>query len=210
MIRALLIALVTVCAPAARAHPHVFVDVTLRFLPAADGQLSGVEVTWRYDDFFSLLVLEDRGLDPDGDMRLSPAERDRLMGFDLVDWPDGFEGALFLSGPDGDVALGPPRATHVGLDGGRIVSRHVRPFPPVAADDLVARPYDPSYYAALDLVAVAGVPDGCAPRIVEADADAADARVAELGDAGREDFFEEVRVGSHYADRLEVSCAPSS
>src|SRR6056297_2811011 len=75
MLRALALLLTTLCAPAAWAHPHVFVDVTLRFLPDAEGRLTGVEVTWAYDDFFSLLVLEDRGLDADGDMILTEAER---------------------------------------------------------------------------------------------------------------------------------------
>ena len=100
----------TACAPAALAHPHVFVDVTLRFLPDEDGRLTGVEVIWRYDDFFSLLLLEDMGLDPDGDMELSGEERAALKGFDLVDWPEGFEGALFLETGGAAVALDPPEA----------------------------------------------------------------------------------------------------
>ena len=60
----LMLALV-LCLPLgnARAHPHVFVDVGLRFEADGRGNLTGVEVTWRYDDFFSLLILSDMGLD---------------------------------------------------------------------------------------------------------------------------------------------------
>ena len=41
----------------ADAHPHVFVDVALHFEADAEGRLTGVEVTWSYDDFFSLPIL---------------------------------------------------------------------------------------------------------------------------------------------------------
>ena len=71
MTRWIVLGCALLAAPVAQAHPHVFVEVGLRFVSQPDGRLSGVEVTWRYDDFFSLLVLEDRGLDPDGDMVLT-------------------------------------------------------------------------------------------------------------------------------------------
>ncbi|MGR3461685.1 MAG: DUF1007 family protein [Roseovarius sp.] len=67
-----------VVATTAGGHPHVFADVALRFESDARGRLTGVEVTWRYDDFFSLLILSDMGLDPDGDGQLSDAELARL------------------------------------------------------------------------------------------------------------------------------------
>ena len=49
------------------AHPHVFADVGLALTLDARDRVVSVDVTWRYDDFFSLLILEDMGLDPDGD-----------------------------------------------------------------------------------------------------------------------------------------------
>jgi len=200
----------TACAPAALAHPHVFVDVTLRFLPDEDGRLTGVEIIWRYDDFFSLLLLEDMGLDPDGDMELSGEERAALKGFDLVDWPEGFEGALFLETGGAAVALDPPEALDADIEDGRIVTRHLRRFTPFRPASLTVRPYDPSYYAALTLLRVGGLPDGCKTRIEEADKDAADAIVAGLGGGTNETLFEEVEVGIHYADTLEITCAPLS
>ncbi len=196
--------------PAAWAHPHVFVDVSLRFVADDDGMLTGVEVTWRYDAFFSLLVLEDRGLDPDADMILTEAERAALLGFDLTDWPDGFEGALFLFEAGEKVTLDPPKATYADLQEGRIVTRHMRSFAPMPVDGLVGRPYDPSYYAALTLDQVMGLSGGCAVAVERPDTAAADAIVAKLGNRGDERFFDEVQVGIHYADTFEVTCAPSS
>lgn len=210
MLRVIAFFLTMLCAPAAWAHPHVFVDVTLRFLPDAEGRLTGVEVTWAYDDFFSLLVLEDRGLDPDGDMILTEAERAALLGFDLSDWPEGFEGAMFLYQGDRKVTLSAPTPLQAGMEGARIVTRHVRSFDPIDPAGLVVRPYDPSYYAALSLKAAGGLPDGCRARIEPADTVAADAIVASLGGTSNETLFEEVEVGIHYADTLEIRCAPSS
>ncbi|MBU3259475.1 DUF1007 family protein [Roseovarius sp. PS-C2] len=210
MTRWIVLGCALLAAPVAQAHPHVFVEVGLRFVSQPDGRLSGVEVTWSYDDFFSLLVLEDRGLDPDGDMVLTEDERAELTGFDLTDWPDGFEGALFLYDGARKIALGPPTPTHIGMEGGRIVSRHIRHFDPVAADGLVGRPYDPSYYAALTLKEVTGLSDGCAVSVERADSKAADAIVAKMGNSAEEGFFEEAHVGIHYADAFEVTCAPSS
>lgn len=195
--------------PAAWAHPHVFVDVSLRFLSDDDRMLTGVEVTWSYDEFFSLLVLEDRGLDPDADMILTQAERAALLGFDLSDWPDGFDGALFLFEGGQKVILDPPKATYADLQEGRIVTRHTRSFAPVTADGLVGRPYDPSYYAALTLDKVMGVPGTCAVAVERPDTAAADAIVAKLGNSADEGFFDEVQVGIHYADTFEVKCAAS-
>jgi ABC-type uncharacterized transport system substrate-binding protein len=194
----------------ARAHPHVFVDVALRFETDDQGRLTGVEVTWRYDDFYSLLVLSDRGMDPDGDGRLTAREKAALEGFDLVEWPDGFDGGLFLRQEARDIALGPPEALGVTLEGNRIVSRHRRALGPVAPAGLVVKPYDPSYYAALTLVDVSGLPAGCAGTVQSPDRAEAAARAQDVMGEVTEDRFAEVEVGVYYADTLEVRCAPSS
>ncbi|MRU14462.1 DUF1007 family protein [Roseovarius sp. A21] len=210
MLRKLLILLALIPATIASAHPHVFVDVSLRFLSDTKGRLTGVEVTWSYDDFFSLLVLEDRGLDPDGDMQLTEKEQAALMGFDLEYWEPGFEGALFLYDEGEKVALGGPKATHATMEGGRIVTRHIRPVEALAPMHLTVRPYDPSYYAALDLVEVTGLPEICETELIQPDTDAADQKVETLGGVGMEAVYDEVQVGIYYADELRVTCAPSS
>jgi len=196
-------------APRAGAHPHVFVDVGLRFETDAGGAVTAVEVTWAYDALFTLLILSDYGLDGDADMVLTGAERARLKGFDLTDWPEGFEGALFLRAPGGEaVTLGPPEALSLRIEGDRLITRHRRPVAqPVAPDGLVVRPYDPSYYAALTLSGALGLPGGCEGRIDPPDRAAADALVESLGGAGREAVFEDTELGVHYADTLVISCA---
>ena len=83
--------------PLAHAHPHVFVDTRMA-VTVADGKAVRIDVTWTWDDFFSLLIFEDMGLDPDGDAILTEAELDVLRGFDFEVWPEGFEGDLDGSG----------------------------------------------------------------------------------------------------------------
>lgn len=191
-------------------HPHVFVDVGLKFHTDPAGDVNGVEITWRYDSLFSLLVLSDRGLDRDGDMVLTEAERAALLGFDLTDWEEGFDGALFLRRGDVDVALGPPEALSVELRDGHLVTRHLRPLvAPIAPTGLVVRPYDPSYYAALSLSGQVVPPAGCDGRVIPPDRQAADAQVEALGGFGDEAMFDEVLVGGYYADTLVLSCARS-
>lgn len=197
-------------APMVRAHPHVFVDVGLVFHEDQAGRMTRIEVTWRYDALFSMLILSDRGLDADGDMALTEAERAALMGFDLTGWEPGFDGALFLRQGGADLPLGPPEALSVALEDGHLVTRHLRPVAvPVPAADLVVRPYDPSYYAALSLTGTVDAPEGCEARIVPPDREAAAAQVAALGGFGDESTFEDVLVGGYYADTLILSCAQS-
>lgn len=204
-----LMACLAVAAPA-RAHPHVFVDVGLTFETDGQGNLTGIEVTWAYDDLFSMLILSDRGMDMDGDMTLTEDERDALIGFDLTDWPEGFDGALFIETAAGQVTLGPPEALSVRMENGQIVTRHRRPVTPVRPGKMTVRAYDPSYYAALSMTGAMELPAGCVGSVTEADEAAADEQVEDLGNTADEGFFDAVEVGQYYADRLVVTCEPLS
>ena len=192
-------------------HPHVFVETTLHFRQNAEGQIVEVEVTWAYDDFFSLLILEDEGLDKDGDGELTDAEYQQLWAFDLKNWYDGFEGALFLTQADGSkIALGAPRATMIDIDAGRIVAGHRRSIPPTSPADITIEQYDPTFYVAYSVSGGVTFDRGCAANVVEADLNAATAaRDQALLDslaAPGTDIFEFVELGTHYADRIKVTC----
>ena len=196
-------------AVSAQAHPHVFVDVGLQFHTDDAGRLTAIEVSWTYDEFYTLLLLEDHGFDPDADGHLTPDERDALIGFDLADWPDWFEGGVFLFNGEGRITPGDPEALDLVLHDGRLRTRHVRPIVPVSPVDLIIRAYDPSYYAALTLEMVEGLPGSCTQEVIRHDPDAAAAQIAgQFGDIS-EAAFDEARVGIYYADTLAVSCAGS-
>lgn len=192
----------------AQAHPHVFIDAELRFI-TNEGQITGVEVTWTYDAFHTLLLLEERGFDSDGDGQLTDEERAALMGFDLTDWPDWFEGGLFIQAQDRKIALGPPHPLTLEIQDGRLVTRHARRLGPVGADGLVVRPYDPSYFAAITLGSTPQVPQGCTAHVLEANPDDAALEMAALLDMPSEVGVEDTTVGILFADTMVIECAPS-
>ncbi|WP_265501676.1 DUF1007 family protein [Paracoccus beibuensis] len=204
---------------AAAAHPHVFIDAALNLDYNAAG-LAQVTVEWTYDDLYSLLIIEDLDLDPDGDGILMPHEEARLQGFD-ADWGPGFDGSLYLQ-VDGDpVDLGPPHSFDASYRDGRLVSRHVRPLatPLPVSQPLLIQVYDPEYYvqfsvpqlprihgaAGCDLRAREGDPFAAADAYARAVADS----LAEGEDASAAEILE-VDIGSVGADEIRVTCGSPS
>jgi len=193
------------------AHPHIFVDATVTLELDEERRITGVRVTWAYDDFFTLLILEDMALDPDADGILTEAELSQLRGFDLVEWPEGFEGDLYLTRGDEKAEIGLPEATGIAVENGQIVASHRREVTPFPADGTLVEAYDPTFYVAYELHEVR-LPEGCRAPVQPADAEAADARVAEMikDDTLTEMTFEVLQIGHLYADRAVISCAGSS
>ena len=200
------------------AHPHIFVETGLDLLHDEQGRVTGVRITWTYDELFSLLLLEDLGLDDDYDGVLTEAEQARLQGFDM-DWPEGFDGDLHLAVDGAPMALGPPREpTAKLLDTGMLRSTHLRRFArPVdgAAEAVMLSPYDKTFYTAyeIDPAAVSTENPDCHVTVYTPDLDAAYARLeaalAELAGQAPEDPLEPVDfppVGDQFAEELRLTC----
>ncbi|EPX78702.1 DUF1007 family protein [Salipiger mucosus] len=210
MIRiALFIATLQIAGPAL-AHPHVFVDTTLRFDVDDAQEVVAVEVTWRYDDFFTLLILEDMGLDADGDGVLTDDELETLRGFDLDNWYEGFEGDLYVYAGDRKLELGPPTSVGLSVDEGRITATHRRAVEAAPADGLRVLQYDPTYYTAYEVSGGVHLPEPCRAEIEAPDPDAAAEQVERALETVPEDQFEVLEVGIHYAERIRISCDRSS
>ncbi|MDU8912016.1 DUF1007 family protein [Aestuariicoccus sp. MJ-SS9] len=204
----LLTAFLCLCmAPMAWAHPHIFVDTQLRIHVDADGLAHKVEMTWHYDDFFTLLILEDEGLDPDADGLLTPEEEARLKGFDLEVWPEGFEGDLYVFSGDRKLDLPRPEPVSATVENGRIVSTQTRDIPPSPIADLTIRQYDPTYYVAYTVREVVVFFADCQTEIAAPDLAAADAAVKKELDTMPEDMFEIMKPGAHYAQTIRFQCA---
>lgn len=206
-VRASLLALGLITAPGLGvAHPHIFIDTTLRAVVDADGTFKGLEVQWAYDDFYSLLIFADMGLDSDGDGRLRPDELERLEGFDL-NWVEGYEGDSYASHRGEPVTLGPPQSRGLSVENGRIISTHFRPAS-APASGLVIKVYDPTFYTAYALHGQVEVDGPCTSTIDAADLDAAYSYVEELlyatPSAEAQDEFP--HVGDRFADTVMLSC----
>lgn len=200
---------------AAGAHPHVFIDAQLTLDYQADG-LVQVAVEWTYDDFYSLLIVEDLGLDPDGDGILTPDEQSALQGFD-AEWEPGFDGRLYLGVEGRRIPLADARDFTAQYRNGRLTSRHVRPLraPLDAALPLLIQVYDPEYYVQFsipELPVIAGQdcradlrmgdPYAAADAYARAVAEA----LAESPDADPDQEMLVVDIGAVGADSVTIRC----
>jgi ABC-type uncharacterized transport system substrate-binding protein len=203
-------------APAA-AHPHIFVDTGVELIHDSEGRLTALRVHWTYDELFSLLLLEDLGLDDDYDGVLTEAETEALQGFDMH-WPEGFEGDVYVTADGAPVALGPPQTGPAALRAdGMLTSTHTRRLArPVdgAAEAVVVSVYDPTFYTAYSILPAEVSTDapGCETAVFTPDLDAAyaqlEAALAELG-ATVDDPFEAVDfppVGDRFAEEIRLTC----
>jgi polyphosphate kinase len=200
-----------VAAPAL-AHPHVFIDAGVEFRFDDQGRLAALRIVWVYDDLTSLMILTDRGFDPDGDGQLTEDETARLSGFDMA-WEPGFAGDSYLLAGDTPLALGGPQGWTAQVQAGRIITTHLRPLAePLApgALPLVVQIYDPGYYTAYTIAAdpvISGRQD-CAADVYGPDPVAADAALQaalkELSGLDLEQGFP--AVGEHYADEVRLTC----
>lgn len=163
------------------AHPHIFIDTGLDLHFDADGQLSHVKVIWEYDEFYSLLITEDRSYDPDLDGELTEAEIADLQGFDMQ-WTPGFNGDLVIMQGGRELALSGPQQATASFENGRITTTHVRQVTGGSEGGAMAvKPYDATYYSAYDItrpVRVIGT-SACQTRIEVPDIEA---RLMELRD----------------------------
>lgn len=216
MCRALaLVALLCAPAPAA-AHPHIFIDTGLELMFDDSGRAVAVRVAWVYDDFYSLMMLSDRGLDPDGDGRLTNDEKAALNGFDMQ-WDADYQGDLYvLDGNGTPLPLSRPRDWTATVERGRIVSTHVRTFgTPVAVgpDPLVLQVYDPGYYTAYTILGTPALSGagarGCAVAVYEPDLTEAETQLQAMLQeytADQDIEMEFPAVGANFAEEARVTC----
>lgn len=209
---ALLLALLGLPASLA-AHPHVFADSRIELL--MDGPLvTAVRVTWTYDEFFSLMLTQDLGLDADADAVLTEEEA-RALEASVTDWPPDFAGDLVLTHGEEPVPLAGPEDHGVDFVEGRLVETHTRPLAtPVSAAGAALRVenYDPYFYVAYAIqpeVALTGA-GACEAAVIPADPVAAQAEVDALYEgldvAGAGPEVQLPPVGYAFADRVEVRC----
>ena len=209
-LRALSVSLSVAIPSGLAAHPHVFVDTGLTLVLDDAQRVIAVEVTWSYDDLYSLLVMQDMGLDMDGDGILTEEELAQVDGWDMQ-WIDGYEGDLYLTDTDGNpVALGShiPLSTEV-VDA-RLVSRHRRQLvEPVVANGLTLRAFDPEFYTAYDLTLGVDVPAPCTATVETPEKGAAYAEAQEVMSVFPEDAEDVPLLGHIFAETVSVSCLPA-
>lgn len=203
---------------AALAHPHVYIDAGLKLILDDSGALTGFEVEWNYDELYSLLIIEDMGLDQDGDGVLTDEENALIQGFDS-DWEPGFDGRLYPRVDGRPVALEDVRDFTAEYRDGRLISRHLHPLaePLPMEAPLQVQVYDPEFYVDFSMPeapVIVGRED-CEVELIPGDPSAApdayrEAIEAVLGagtDPAEADVVT-VDIGSVGADEADIRCDP--
>jgi len=206
--------ILTCCLPIpALAHPHVFIDTGLEFVIDESGALTHVRVTWAYDEFFSLLILEDMRLDQDGDGILTEDEKKFLSGFD-AEWVEGYNGDLVVQAAGQPVLLSGPQEVTATTEDGRIVTTHLRTVEgaPVPAGALSAKAFDETFYTAYEVtrpVTISG-PSVCSIERIEPDIDGQLAQMQAFLLTLDADYDLEENdiplVGESFATEILISC----
>ena len=209
-----LVLTLTCCLPVpAVAHPHVFIDTGLEFIVDDTGVLTHVRVTWVYDEFYSLLVLEDMNLDQDADGNLTKDEERFLAGFD-AEWIEGYNGDLVIRAAGQPVTLSGPQKATATTEDGRIVTSHLRSVQGAAvpATALSAKVFDETYYTAYEVtrpVTISG-PVSCMIERIEPDIDGQLAQMQAFLLTLDADYNLEENdiplVGENFATEVLVSC----
>lgn len=212
--KALLTLMTILVATPLGAHPHIFVNTGLRVILDDDQRLTHVEVTWEYDELYSLLVTEDMGVDDDYDGVLTAADIAVLTGFDM-NWIEGYNGDLVATLDGAPLTLSQPMAPTAGLVDGKITTTHLRAVEgaPRLQGVLSLKPYDGTYYSAYEVglpVSVAG-PGGCDVMLDVPDIDGALAMTrAELSEIPADADMEAAGygdIGARFATDVRVTCA---
>ncbi|WP_299667355.1 DUF1007 family protein [uncultured Ruegeria sp.] len=197
----------------AQSHPHVFIDTGLEFIVDDAGNLTHVRVTWAYDEFYSLLVLEDMRLDQDGDGVLAESEEQFLSGFD-AQWVEGYNGDLVIRTGDTVIPLSGPLEPHATTEDARIVTTHLRAVEggSVPANALSIKAFDESFYTAYEVTRPVTVSGSVDCQIERSDPDI-DAELAQMQaflrtlDADYDLEENDIpMVGEKFATEIRLSC----
>ena len=198
--------------PLAMAHPHGWIDMSVRVITNDDGAVTGLHQTWRMDPFYSLVVMEElqqvpgtsleQGLDQLGsEIRNNLTPQHYFTEVRIGDEPQAF----------GEVT----EYTALARDG-RLMFMFILPLTspqPLSGQVLEYQVFDPTYYIEMvheeegdepspQALILNGEPD-CTLSVLPADPDPEKVLQASLLDVDEEG---EPGLGRHFAETGRVDC----
>ncbi|MEM7743706.1 MAG: DUF1007 family protein [Pseudomonadota bacterium] len=199
-----------------QSHPHVWVTGGADFGLDEQGRLARLHVTWIYDEFASLYMVNYLNVDQDKDQVFTDEDKAIVLA-DQTTWPEDFEGDSYLYVDGRKRALGGPQDADTRiLETGQVEVTFVRevkePFRPGAdGPEAVVKVYDPVFYYAYELeepAKIIGDSSGCTSQIRRVDPDDQDlaALRVQLSALGRDETPDMPDVGALFADDLVLTC----
>jgi ABC-type uncharacterized transport system substrate-binding protein len=200
----LIVALVVGTVPA-RAHPHVWITSTSELVYGADGAITGIRHSWRFDDMFSTYAVQDiqpktKGVYTREELApLAQINVDSLKEFDF------FTFAKTARNSPKEAFLDPVEYFLEYKDGALILN-FMLPFKsPLKTKQLALEIYDPTYFVGFDLAAdpikLAGAPADC-KTIVQRPGKSTQAPLNEkMFESGANSNY-----GALFTNRISVDC----
>lgn len=186
----------------ASAHPHAWIDVSSELVFDGEGRAVALRQHWLFDDFYTAETVEGRG---QGELQDLTA---RIME-NLAEYRYFTE----VTSNGEDVAFDRPVETSARLEGRRLAMGFLLPFAaPAGGGRLTYSIFDPTFFIEMlhaeqeGSYALAGAPPGCRARLVPPKPDPELLALAAALDRGQQGGD---TLGRHFAEKVEVTCAPA-
>lgn len=129
-----------------KAHPHAWIDVTVKVLLDDDGRVRGLHQTWLFDDFYSVFVME--GALEIGGGKISQPALDALLAENMNNLAEYNYFTEVSSGENQLSMLDPINATTQVIDRRLEMAFEIPLADPVSVDDIPLnyRIFDPTFY----------------------------------------------------------------
>lgn len=202
------VALALMFAPAAQAHPHVWILVKSDLLFAPDGKVTGLRYVWTFDDMYSAFATQ--GLDKNGDGQFSREELVELAEVNVTSLEEFNYFTVAKSGGD-TLAFGKPTDYWLQTDKDNILALHFTlPLQKAATQkDFTVAIFDSSFFVDLSFpegakVELVGAPASCAADAIRPQG--TDTAASKLSESFFENLSASAQFGSQFASRIVLRC----
>lgn len=190
----------------AKAHPHVWVTSTSQLVYGADGTITGIRHSWKFDEMFSTYAVQDiqpktKGVYTREELApLAQVNVDSLKEFDFFT----FARTGGRTSPKEEFLT--PTDYFLEFKDGSLILNFTLPFKaPVKAKQMAVEIYDPTYFVGFDLsadpIALVGAPADCKTNVQRP----GKATQAPLSEKSFEDGAN-ANYGALFSNRMTVEC----
>lgn len=209
LVATMLFVLVSVPSSPAKAHPHAWIDVSVRVLFDDAGNFRGIHQTWLFDDFYSMFVLE--GAMQIGGGTPSQAALDQLLAENMKNLGE-YDFFTEIRSGETQLSTADPLNAETRIVGNRLEMSFELPLVERARIDDMPMSYaiyDPTYYIEMvhakgdDVITVENAPGSCTVDLQQPSPDpeqtlyAASLGPSETGSDG---------LGRIFAETVTVTC----
>jgi ABC-type uncharacterized transport system substrate-binding protein len=207
LLASLVAAAALILAPAALAHPHVWITLKSDVIFSADGKVEALRYVWTFDDMYSAFATQ--GLDKNGDGKFSREELAELTEVNVTSLEEFNYFTVAKNGGD-TLGFGKPKDYWLQMDKDILSLHFTLPLAaPVAQKDFSVAIFDSSFFVDLSFpegakVELVGAPATCSAEALRPRG--ADAAASKLSESFFENLSASAQFGSQFASRIVLRC----